>query len=84
MSEIPAEAVQAATQALQQISCPHTLGWSCANCRARAAVEAAAPFIAEHIALALEERGDAIALDCWCYDTAADLAREAFPKGADQ
>ncbi|MGS2645898.1 hypothetical protein [Streptosporangium sp. G12] len=51
-----------------------------AEAAARAALEAAAPFLAEHIALVLEARGDAIALDCWCYDTAADLAREAFPK----
>ncbi|WP_030506399.1 hypothetical protein [Microbispora rosea] len=43
---IPEEAVWAAIEAQGEEACEHTLGRSCLECRARAALEAAAPFIA--------------------------------------
>jgi hypothetical protein len=59
----------------------HLPGWRCC---AEAALEAALPSLAaqvrretaEQIAAAIEERGDALAFDCLCYDGAADLARQ--------
>jgi hypothetical protein len=43
---IPPQAVEAAAEALHKVTCEHTLGRSCLECRANAALEAAAPFIA--------------------------------------
>lgn len=41
MPEIPQKAVQAAAETERRVRCSHTLGASCAECRARAALEAA-------------------------------------------
>ena len=80
MPEIPAEAVQAALDALEAEDCNRTY-FSFPE-MARVAVEAAAPFIAEHIAslLAAVDPVEWALAGRHAGQDAARIAREAFPK----
>lgn len=87
MPDLPEEAVQAAARAIERelmSGRDYSMAVDSDEALARAALEAAAPLLAEQIrretaeqiADSIEQRGDALTLDCWCHDWAADLARQ--------
>ena len=97
MADIPAEAVQAALDALEWEDGNRT--YFTFKAMAEVALKAAAPFIAEHIAQLLDtarllaladinrpsatER-ERLACRARTFETAAEIAREAYPKGDDR
>lgn len=89
---IPDEIIEAATKtvSIHFYNCDAGDSWrDCENCvllfdRAKRTILAALPALAEQvrreaaqqIAAAIRERGHEAALDCWCHDKYADLARQ--------